>query len=388
MLTFAASPRISLREWTNVLTRFNSPVAPIAAECYGICVSAGIDPCVALAFAGKESTFLTRGRSVQWKSWGNMRVADDVTLANPPVPGLNFATYPSWQNSLKDWCKHVQRRYVMRGLNDVMQAIAVYAPSSDGNDVEQYRQFVQTHVDQWITEDHAMPMTLWLPSENFNPRPAGHGIEMIIVHTGEGTRESDMQALHDTSIPLEHRKSAHAYACKNGDLIEMVHDEDEAWHAGFSQWGGRVNVNPWSLGLESEHRTGETWPDVQKQAMADWCKAKIQKYRIRQEMIAAHRWIAPTRKKDPSDWGDLELRSWIAKLYAAAVPTMTFYRVKVNVNVRTEPNTESTVALVMQAGETAGFDTETPGESVSGNAVWRHRADKLGFVWSGLTVPA
>jgi N-acetyl-anhydromuramyl-L-alanine amidase AmpD len=386
-LTLASPPRISARQFAAVLARFHSPVAPIAFQCYDLIASYGLDPAVALAFFGKESTFGTRGRSVEWRSWGNVRQAWIPALAVDPGGVGKFATYATWQHSLKDWCARIKERYVGKGLTTVETAIPVYAPASE-NDTAGYINFVVSHVAAWIHEDQAMAKTIWMPSENFNPRPPGCGIEMLILHTGEGTRTSDMQALHDTSVPLEHRKSAHAYACKNGDVIEMVDDQDEAWHAGFSRWGGRVNVNPWSLGLESEHRTGDKWPDVQKQAMADWCQAKIRKYHILQKNIAAHRWIAPDRKLDPSDWGDAELRAWIAQLYTAATPAMTFYRVKTNANVRTEPNTTSRVVLVMPTGQTAGFDTETPGETVSGNSVWRHRADGLGFVWSGLTVPA
>jgi hypothetical protein len=230
---------------------------------------------------------------------------------------------------------------------------------------------------------------IWMPSKNFNPRPAGCGIEQLTIHTGEGTLDSDMFALHDTSVPIEKRKSAHAYACRNGDLIEMVKDADEAWHAGYSLWGGRRNVNPWALGIESEHRTGQDWPDVQKQTIADWCKQKIALYHIQQTRIAAHRWIAPDRKKDPSDWPDAELRAWIAGLYVTAtLPAMVYYRAKVNLNCRQGPGTDYPVALVMQAGETAGFDTTKQGEVIDGNGLWLHRADGIGFSWSGLLARA
>lgn len=156
-LTFRSQPRISQAQFVRVLQQAQSPCAPIGAECYNIICSYGLDPAVALGFFAHESTFGTRGVAVETLNWGNVRTPVNVERTTGTHP-RNFAIFRSWQDGLRDWCERINVRYIeQKGLDTVAKAIPVYAPSSDGNNVQRYIERVTELVNQWIAEDNAQP---------------------------------------------------------------------------------------------------------------------------------------------------------------------------------------------------------------------------------------
>jgi hypothetical protein len=156
-----------------------------------------------------------------------------------------------------------------------------------------------------------------LPSPNFSARPVANPYA-IVVHTGEGTRTSDLNTLRNNSVPLPNRVSSNYYVCRDATIYQLVDDRYEAWHAGYCDYLGVTDWNGISLGIETEHRSGvDNWPAIQKDALAELCSAKIGQYHIKREFVVTHRWIAvpPGRKRDPGDWPDPEFRAWVDKLY-------------------------------------------------------------------------
>jgi AmpD protein len=151
-------------------------------------------------------------------------------------------------------------------------------------------------------------------SPNYDSRPAGTVIRALVIHTGEGTKASD---LHELTIPGT-QKSAHYYNDRDGHLYELVHPRYRAWHAGASSYAGITSWNDFAIGIESEHKQGQNWPAAQRAAFKALCEYLMAEYHIANGLIVAHRWIAPNRKEDPTDWPDQELRPWIAALHAAA----------------------------------------------------------------------
>ncbi len=149
-------------------------------------------------------------------------------------------------------------------------------------------------------------------SGNYDQRPAGTAIDAIVLHTGEGTKQSDLYTLTSSSTNV----SAHYYVDRAGHVYELVSPKERAWHAGVSAYVGRTSWNNFAIGIESEHKQGQDWPSVQRAAYADLCKYLIARYPIEQRYVAAHRWIAPSRRSDPTDWPDGALSLWIAQLFA------------------------------------------------------------------------
>jgi hypothetical protein len=163
-------------------------------------------------------------------------------------------------------------------------------------------------------------------SPNHNHRPDGVAPSMIILHSCEGR----LPAPRAGSLPWlcnpqpknpSARVSCHYYVCRDGAIFQLVDDSEEAWHAGASLLKGEHFLGRVSLGIELEHRQGQNWPVVQLNALRALCLELIARYRIPQDRIVAHRWIAVDRlnrtgrKSDPTDWPDTALKAWIAGLY-------------------------------------------------------------------------
>ncbi len=155
-LFFVAAPRMSGESFARVLARGNSPAASAAAELYAIIVGShegspyGLDPAIALAFFGHESTYGRYGVANRSLNWGNLRRG---SRAYKVESGFGF--YRSWADSLRDWCDLISSRYVARGLVSVELAIPVYAPSADGNAPARYIAFVHRLVESWAAAEQA-----------------------------------------------------------------------------------------------------------------------------------------------------------------------------------------------------------------------------------------
>jgi AmpD protein len=160
-----------------------------------------------------------------------------------------------------------------------------------------------------------------LDSPNFGPRPAHAGIDLVVLHSislPPGVYGGDeVQALFTNTLDWSAHPyfrtiegmqvSAHFYIRRGGELWQFVSCNDRAWHAGASHWRGRDNCNDFSIGIELEGLEGETFEDVQHEAVADLVSALAQRYPI--TAIAGHEHVAPGRKKDPGpgfDWARLQ----------------------------------------------------------------------------------
>lgn len=185
------------------------------------------------------------------------------------------------------------------------------------------------------------------PSPNFSDRD-GATIDMLILHTGEGSKQSDLARLRNDQVILKNRVSSHYYVDRQGRVYQLVDPMYAAWHAGVSSWNGRAgpSIMAHSIGIESEHKAGQDWPAVQRTAYADLCRFLIARHPITQRNVAAHRWIAPGRKFDPTDWPDEQLRPWITALFSAPA---TPYRVKAPMWISETPTPRGPIALGGQA---------------------------------------
>ncbi|NRH23233.1 N-acetylmuramoyl-L-alanine amidase [Pantoea stewartii] len=92
-------------------------------------------------------------------------------------------------------------------------------------------------------------------------------------------------------------------------VYRLVSENKRAWHAGLSNWNGRVNLNDSSVGIEivnpgfTEDMLGQkTWFPFQLQqvkVLAALAKEIIQRYNITPDNVLGHSDIAPLRKQDP-----------------------------------------------------------------------------------------
>jgi len=156
-------------------------------------------------------------------------------------------------------------------------------------------------------------------SPNYDNRPSGTVVDAIVIHTTEGRWPSDAEWLCNPDAGV----SCHYVIPPTGVIIyRLVPDGRRAWHAGTSSYAGRSNWNNFSIGVEVSHMQGDAWPAGQHDMLASLCRKLIDAYPIAEVNIAAHRWVAPDRKIDPTDWNDSDFKAWIASLYT---PTIVRY---------------------------------------------------------------
>src|SRR5262249_17469004 len=125
-----AAPTIPVDTFTQALAAVNSPALQEAdgTAYYQMCVANNVDPAVALAFFQQESNCGTVARAADRKKWGNLWDAQANAVA----------TYPSWQEGLRDWCIRLQGpAYLAHGTPTVASIVPIYQPAGareNGND--------------------------------------------------------------------------------------------------------------------------------------------------------------------------------------------------------------------------------------------------------------
>tara|TARA_B100000073_G_scaffold220371_1_gene183426 strand:- start:107 stop:835 length:729 start_codon:yes stop_codon:yes gene_type:complete len=149
---------------------------------------------------------------------------------------------------------------------------------------------------------------MWLKiTQNYSPnfsltKRSKLKIKFIIIHyTGMKKESSAIKRLCDSSSKV----SAHYFVKKNGDILNLIPDLYEAWHAGKSSWGNYKSLNKNSIGIEiqnSGHENDyESYTLNQINSLKKLLKRLIVSYKIKRKNILGHSDIAPYRKKDPGE---------------------------------------------------------------------------------------
>ncbi|MFC6669541.1 1,6-anhydro-N-acetylmuramyl-L-alanine amidase AmpD [Marinobacterium aestuariivivens] len=161
----------------------------------------------------------------------------------------------------------------------------------------------------------------FVPSPNFNERPDGVEISLLVIHNislppgqfGGGCIERffcnrlDREA-HPYFRSIEGLEvSAHLLIERSGEIVQFVPFDKRAWHAGRSSFCGRDNCNDFSIGIELEGTDDEPYTDHQYRVLVEVTRELQGRYpRITTDRIRGHSDIAPGRKTDPGpafDWG-------------------------------------------------------------------------------------
>ncbi|MCP4471749.1 MAG: 1,6-anhydro-N-acetylmuramyl-L-alanine amidase AmpD [Gammaproteobacteria bacterium] len=174
----------------------------------------------------------------------------------------------------------------------------------------------------------------WLQSEemirspNFDARPGGAQIKLIVVHGislppgeyGGGHIQKffcnrlDVGAHPYFETICSMKVSAHCLIERSGKLLQFVSFLDRAWHAGESEWCGESACNNFSIGIELEGCDDQAYTEAQYLSLAELVASLRVNYpRIEADSVTGHSDIAPGRKTDPGpvfDWA--KLRKYLA----------------------------------------------------------------------------
>lgn len=136
-----------------------------------------------------------------------------------------------------------------------------------------------------------------IQSPNCSNRKLNATIDSIVIHH---TRMADLTVAIDRLCDRHAQVSAHYVIAKNGDIYQLVAEENKAWHAGTSFWRGRDSLNDYSIGIELENTGEEPFMPPQIEALIYLCKDIMKRHNIDLRNIVAHADIAPDRKDDPN----------------------------------------------------------------------------------------
>ena len=164
-----------------------------------------------------------------------------------------------------------------------------------------------------------MPQDIkFIPSPNFTADK--NTPKLIVLHFTAGGIDGAIETFQRGKL------SSHYLISKGGDVVQMVKENDVAYHAGKSFWGDSTNLNLLSLGIELEnwgeltldgthmirrwtgavhtgpyHRINKKYwdhfPFIQMNSLVELCKSI--KTRYPKIDVVGHSDIAPGRKNDP-----------------------------------------------------------------------------------------
>jgi len=164
-------------------------------------------------------------------------------------------------------------------------------------------------------------------SPNFDARPPGSAIELIVIHNislppgsyGNGhieqlfTNKLDFSADPFFAQIVGARVSAHLLIDRDGKTTQFVSFTQRAWHAGTSVFDGRTHCNDFSIGIELEGTDFEPFADAEYRSLNFVIDALIAAYPIK--AMLGHTNIAPDRKTDPGpyfDWRRVRIPSSVS----------------------------------------------------------------------------
>jgi N-acetylmuramoyl-L-alanine amidase len=142
----------------------------------------------------------------------------------------------------------------------------------------------------------------YLKSPNYIHCNKRRNIHSVIIHyTGMRSLQSAVERL----LSKTYEVSSHYLISRNGKIIQLVKDNNIAWHAGISNWFKFKNLNNNSIGIELEnkgHQYGyQAFPNKQIVQLIKILKILKRKFKIKNINITGHSDIAPNRKIDPGE---------------------------------------------------------------------------------------
>ena len=141
-----------------------------------------------------------------------------------------------------------------------------------------------------------------LKSPNYTSCKKRRNIQSIVIHyTGMRSLQSAVERL----ISKKYEVSSHYLVSRAGKIMQLVKDNNIAWHAGISNWFVFKNLNKNSIGIELEnkgHQYGyQDFPNKQIIELIKILKILKKKFKIQNINITGHSDIAPHRKTDPGE---------------------------------------------------------------------------------------
>ena len=155
-----------------------------------------------------------------------------------------------------------------------------------------------------------------IASPNFDARPDGCAISLIVIHNislpPQQYGGNDIIKLFTNQLnSAEHsyyaqihtlKVSSHFLIRRDGELLQFVSVLNRAWHAGISSWKNTERCNDFSIGIELEGSDFDSFENTQYATLKRLLTALKKTYAIQD--VVGHSDIAPGRKTDPGPYFD------------------------------------------------------------------------------------
>ena len=149
-----------------------------------------------------------------------------------------------------------------------------------------------------------MPLKItnnYSPNFSINKR-LKQNIKFIILHyTGMKNESSAIDRLCNSNSNV----SSHYFIKKNGNILRLVPDLYQAWHAGKSRWKKFKSLNKYSIGIEIQNsghnNLYENFTNKQRFSLKKLLRFLLKTYKINYKNVLGHSDISPNRKKDPGE---------------------------------------------------------------------------------------
>lgn len=121
------------------------------------------------------------------------------------------------------------------------------------------------------------------PSKNYFKGRSGHKPELIVVHCTDGAYPGDLNWLKGGGTS---QVSSHYLVTPGGEVIQLVKDEDVAWHAGVVVSPSArllkpgVNPNLYTIGIETSLRPNARMTEAQECALKELVKLVAERHGI------------------------------------------------------------------------------------------------------------
>ena len=197
-----------------------------------------------------------------------------------------------------------------------------------------------------------------LKSPNYIHCNKRRNIHSVIIHyTGMRSLQSAVERL----LSKKYEVSSHYLISRTGKIIQLVKDNNIAWHAGISNWFKFKNLNKNSIGIELEnkgHQYGyQAFPSKQIVQLIKILKILKRKFKIKNINITGHSDIAPNRKIDPGEkfpWKKL-YKNDLAIWHSLDEQFIKNFRLKKLINI----NKKNMLRMIKKLGYTRVFTADS-----------------------------
>jgi N-acetylmuramoyl-L-alanine amidase len=150
------------------------------------------------------------------------------------------------------------------------------------------------------------PRLEFLASPNYRPGRRKPITALVLHYSGSLTLESVVGWYQRPEAAM----SVHYLVGRDGRVVQMVREEDVAWHAGRSAMyphekpPREPNVNDFSLGIELIGCMDSGFCDRQLASFYELLAQLVAKHHIPPERVVGHLHVSPGRRQDPDGVDD------------------------------------------------------------------------------------